>query len=155
MHRNLIIHNYFFFLSALFITGCNQNNDAALLYSYPKFGLCSIDTPARGDIVTSEKELLISGWAYDEKRKKIPETLTMYFINEDTNEITVAPVKRGNRREDVARALGNPALVDSGFSGTIGGEKLVAGKYRLILLQADRASGVISCAGEPHIITLQ
>lgn len=155
MRRNLINHISFAFLSILLITSCNQSDDVAMLYSYPKYGHCAIDSPARGDTVTTEKELLISGWAYDENRKAIPSTLTMYFINEDTNEITVATVKRGEKREDVARVLENPTLVDSGFSGSIEEKKLPAGKYRLILLQADRTSGVISCAGEAHTVTLQ
>lgn len=137
------------------MAGCNQNDEVSMLYSYPQYGHCSIESPARGDTVTIEKELLISGWAYDENKKTIPNTLTMYFINNDTNQITVATVKRGEKREDVAKVLENPILVDSGFSGSIEGKKLAAGRYRLILLQADRASGVISCAGESHTVILQ
>jgi hypothetical protein len=151
--RNLVKNIYF--LSVLFITGCNQNDEVAMLYSYPKYGHCSIESPARGDTLTIGKELLISGWAYDENKKTIPSTLTMYFINENTNRITAATVKRGEKREDVAKVLENPILVDSGFSGSIEAKKLVAGKYRLILLQADRTSGVISCAGESHTVILQ
>lgn len=152
-----IVFNYFLLtiFLGLFLSGCNPNNDVAMLSSYPKYGHCSIDSPQRDATVSIGNELLISGWAYDENKKTIPGTLTMYFVNEDTNEITIATVKRGEKREDVARVLGNPTLVDSGFSGTIDKNKLPAGKYHLVLLQADQAAGVISCAGDQHKITLQ
>lgn len=149
--RTLLVATLTFF----YASGCSQNDDITILYSYPKYGICSIDNPARGETVKIGKELLIRGWAYDENKKTIPSTLTMYFINEDTNKITVATVKRGGKREDVAKVLENPMLVDSGFSGAIEEKKMAAGKYRLILLQADKASGVISCAGEPHTVILQ
>lgn len=155
MCQKLIVSFSFIFIALLLMAGCNQNDEVSMLYSYPQYGHCSIESPARGDTVTIEKELLISGWAYDENKKTIPNTLTMYFINNDTNQITVATVKRGEKREDVAKVLENPILVDSGFSGSIEGKKLAAGRYRLILLQADRASGVISCAGESHTVILQ
>lgn len=154
MRKPIVRTLYFATLTFLCITGCNQNDDAAMLYSYPKYGLCSIDSPARGETIIIEKELLVRGWAYDEKRKIVPETLTMYFIHEETNAITVVTVKRDEKREDVAKALNNPILIDSGFGGTVAKSKLTAGKYQLILLQADRTAGAISCAGEPHKVTL-
>lgn len=155
MYRIVFNHLLFIIFSCLFLSGCNPNNDVAMLSSYPKYGHCSIDSPQRGATITIEEELLISGWAYDENKKTIPGTLTMYFVNQDTNEITIATVKRGEKREDVAKVLGNPALVDSGFNGTINKGKLPAGKYLLVLLQADQTAGVISCAGDEHKITLQ
>lgn len=155
MYRTIADYAFFIFLSGSLLSGCDLNNDVAMLSSYPKHGHCSIESPARGTTITLEQELSISGWAYDENHKTIPDTLTMYFINEDTNEITVAMVKRGGKREDVARVLGSPHLINSGFSGTINKAKLSAGKYQLILLQADQKNGVISCAGEAHKIVLQ
>jgi hypothetical protein len=155
MHRNIASRIYTIFLFPLLIIGCDQNDDVTALYSYPKYGHCSIDNPARGETIFIEKELLIRGWAYDENGNTIPSTLTMYLVNEDTNKITAASVKRGEKREDVAKALENPTLIDSGFSGTIDKSELVSGKYRLMLLQADQTVGAISCAGEPHKIILQ
>lgn len=128
-----------------------------LRYYFPilKEGHCSIDSPARSSITKMGDELLISGWAYNPSNMKIPDLMTMYFINEDTQEIYSTAIKRGEKREDVAQALGNPSLINSGFRGAIERSQLPPGKYQLVLLQIDPHAGVISCAGEIHRVTLE
>lgn len=77
-------------------------------------------------------------------------SLAMYIVRKDDHKIYTVTIKRGYKREDVARVLDNPSLVDSGFQGILEKNKLAPGKYQMILLQIDPHSGVISCAGEPH-----
>jgi len=143
-------------LTVLLLLGCdNKNeNDLALLSSYPKRGACSIDGPERNSTVDNSKDLLIRGWAYDGQSQQIPQTLTLYMINEHTKELTLATLRRGEKRGDVAKAFGNPALEESGFSGILSKDKLKTGNYHLILLQMDRNIGAIACAGEPHKIVI-
>lgn len=138
----------------LLLNACDANNDVAMLYSYPKQGACSIDNPERHARINNDTDLLIRGWAYDAQTQLIPETLSLYFVNEKTQEFVLANVERGELRGDVATAFGNPALEKSGFRSTFPKNKLTAGKYTLILLQIDRKSGVIACNGEPHKITV-
>ena len=139
----------------LILNACNPNNDLALLSSYPKNGICSIDNPERGAVVAKNKDLLIRGWAFDNLNKNVPAMLTLYFLNEKTNEIVLASIQRGEKRGDVAKALGIPALENSGFTGTLKKNELKAGKYKLILLQAGQKNGVISCAGDTHQISVE
>lgn len=143
-----------FSITLLMLNGCEQNNDFTLLLSYPKKGACSIDGPERGSVVNKEEDLLIRGWAYDEQSQYIPDTLTLYFIHEETQSLTSVAVKRGELRGDVAKTFGNPALEASGFSGKLLKNQLERGNYRLILLQIDRKVGVIACAGEAHKISV-
>jgi hypothetical protein len=136
----------------VFLNGCEQSNDVALLSSYPAFGSCAIDTPKAGERISSGKNFNVGGWAFDEKNKSLPDTLTLYFVNEDTSAIFTFSAKRGPKRGDVAAVFKLPTLIDSGFSGHILGNSLTPGTYRIILLQADRQAGVISCNGLDHKI---
>lgn len=155
MHSTSLIKFLFFFVCSIFLNACDTNNDIAILASYPKQGACSIDQPERNSLVDKNKGLLIRGWAYDRLNQEVPETLTLYLINETTQKITLATVQRGELRGDVAKAFGNPSLEASGFSGSLPSNKLQAGNYHLILLQINRKSGAIACNGEPHKITVQ
>lgn len=161
-HRMVIMYYLFsrynhllFFFSLTLLSGCNPNSDLALLMSYPKEGICSIDAPERNATIRAEEELLIRGWAYNPKNKKITATLAMYFVNEDDHKMYTASIKREGKREDVAKALDNPVLVDSGFGGRLEKSKLQSGVYQVMLLQIDPHVGVLSCAGDPHRITVE
>ncbi len=136
------------------LCGCDSNNDITLLSSYPTFGSCAIDTPEMGAIISGDQKFTVGGWAFDEKNKSLPSTLTLYFINENNLSIFTVPAKRGNKREDVAAAFKSPKLVDSGFNGYVSENTLTPGVYRIVLLQADRQTGVISCNGLNHKITI-
>lgn len=143
------------FLFFIMLSGCEQNNDIALLSSYPVFGSCAIDIPKADATLSSDQDFTVGGWAYDEKNKSIPDTLTLYFINENTSTIFTFPAKRGTKRPDVAAAFKLPKLVDSGFNGFVSKNSLTPGTYRIVLLQASRGTGVISCGGLSHKITIQ
>lgn len=155
MHSTSLYKFLFIFILSISLNACDTSNDIAMLTSYPKQGACSIDNPERNSLVDKKNGLLIRGWAYDSQNQEVPDTLTLYFINETTQEITLATIQRGELRGDVAKAFGNPSLEASGFSGSLPGNKLEAGSYHLILLQIDRTSGAIACNGEPHKITVQ
>lgn len=139
----------------LFLYGCEQNKDIALLSSYPLFGSCAIDSPTQNEAFEVDQEFTVSGWAFDEKNKSVPDTLTLYFINESTSQIFTFPARRTGGRPDVAAAYKLPNLVDSGFSGLVTKNVLSPGSYRIVLLQASRGTGVISCAGETRNIRIQ
>ncbi|WP_323813317.1 hypothetical protein [Cellvibrio sp. NN19] len=141
-------------LAIFFLHGCEQNNDIAQLSAYPSFGSCAIDIPAHNATVSSDSEFTIAGWAFDEKNKTVPDTLTLNLINEKSSEIFTFPAKRGIERPDVAAAFKLPILVESGFSGIVTKNSLTPGDYRIVLLQGGRNAGVISCGGESHRFTV-
>lgn len=139
----------------ILLSGCEQNNDIALLSSYPVFGSCSIDMPKANETLISNQEFSVSGWAFDEKNKTIPDILTLYLINDSTSEIFTFPGKRGAKRPDVAAVFKLPKLVDSGFDALVPKNSLTPGAYRVVLLQASRGTGVISCNGLSHKLVIQ
>lgn len=124
-----------------------------MLASYPKGGACSIDIPHQNSSIKKNTDILVRGWAFDGVKKTVPDTVTLYLVNKESGNIKTFSAKRGPKREDVAKAFKNSALVDSGFDTTI--NLMQPGKYEMILLQADRDAGVISCAGESHNITVK
>lgn len=147
-------YSKFALITLFFLSGCEQNNDIALLSSYPLFGICTIDTPKHNETISSDNEFSIMGWAFDEKNKTVPDTLTLYLINESSSQIFTFPAKRGIERPDVAAAFNLPILVESGFSGHVAKNSLTPGNYRVVLLQASRGTGIISCRGENHRIAI-
>lgn len=142
-------------LFLIFLSGCGQNNDIALLSSYPAFGNCAIDMPKENATLASDQDFTVGGWAYDAKNKTISESLILYFINETTSTIFTFPAKRGVKRPDVASAFKLPKLIDSGFNGFVSKNSLTPGTYRIVLLQASRRTGVISCSGLNYKIIIQ
>lgn len=142
-------------LIVFFLYGCEQNNDIALLASYPQFGSCAIDTPKQNETFLTDQDFYVSGWAFDEKNKSVPDTLTLYFINESNSKIYTFPAKRIGERPDVAALFKLPQLKESGFSGLISKASLEPGNYRIVLLQVSRGNGVISCTGDNHRIIIQ
>ena len=139
----------------ILLSGCEQNTDIALLSSYPAFGSCAIDTPQANVTLPSDQDFTVGGWAYDEKNKSIPDTLTLYLINEDTLKISTFPATRGTKRPDVAAAFKLPKLIGSGFNSFISKNSLTPGTYQFVLIQTSRVTGVISCNGLKHKITIQ
>lgn len=150
-----LLKRFVFVALMVFVQGCDSNNDIAMLAAYPTFGTCAIDIPKTGSILSIDQSFKVDGWAFDEKNKTTPSTLTLYFVNESNETLFPFPAKRGNQREDVAMLFKSPQLVNSGFNGLVPENALPPGTYRLVLLQADRYSGVIACNGLNHKIIIQ
>lgn len=128
--------------------GCEQNDGITQISSYPSFGTCAIDTPTRDAIISADSEFVIAGWAFDNRNKSLPDIITLNLINESSSKIFTISAKREGERPDVAEAFKLPILAESGFSGHIARNVLTPGNYRIVILQASRDGGIISCAGE-------
>ncbi len=135
------------------LSSCDVNSEYAMLASYPKNGACAIDAPQKSASIKKNVDTLVSGWAFDNINKTVPDSITLYLVHKESGKIKAFSGKRGLTRKDVANAFKNDRLIDSGFDLTI---KLIQpGNYEMVLLQADRKTGVISCAGESHNIIVE
>ena len=50
-------------------------------------GLAQLIPPQQLSSVPEDKDFAVGGWAYDKVSNTIPETVTLYFINEDSRKI--------------------------------------------------------------------
>jgi len=139
----------------LLATGCEQKNNSTELSAYPKNGQCSIDVPAKNTVLPMSEDFHIGGWAFNKVNNTTSDSLTIYFRNIKTNELVSIPAKTGHKRPDVAKALGNTALENSGFNALMEKDKLPQGDYEIILIQADLKAGVIACENEKHLIKIK
>jgi len=142
-------------IAAIALTACSQQDDSQVLYTYPQTASCSIDTPKSEVEITSGKKVALAGWAFNKANNSIPQSLTVYLINEDSKKVYPLVAKRGIKRPDVAKAFNNDALVDVGFSATIETAALKSGSYKVMLVQINDQAQAIRCKNETHRIKVK
>lgn len=142
-------------LLAAALCACDPNSQTADIDSYPKYGHCAIDSPAKNAEISSGDDFLVGGWAFDRANNTIPEVITVYFKNVKTGALTDVNAVRNSKRPDVAAVYKNPALEQSGFNAAIKKGLLPAGDYEIIILQVDQKSGAIVCKGAAHQLKIK
>lgn len=145
----------FAFICISILNACNPTDDAALIESYSKNGACSIDSPQQSSTLPGDKDFAVGGWAYDKLSNSIPETLTLYFINENSRKIVSVSAQRGTKREDVAKAFSNEKLINSGFDAVVRKDLLEPGIYKILIVQSNKDAGAILCEGDEHKINVR
>lgn len=82
--------------------------------------------------VRDRRSINIRGWALDEEEKKLPEA-SYLRLESSTGQRFYAPTITENR-PDVAKYLGEPAFVRSGYWALVSAENLPAGEYDVMIL---------------------
>lgn len=139
---------------ALLLAACSKPDQSAELKSYPAYGVCTIDSPARDAVIDGKTDFNLGGWAFNKQDSSVPGAVIVYFVNEETTELTTRTATRGPR-EDVAAAFGQEGVLNSGFNAVVAQNSLKPGTYRIELIQVSNRDGSFRCDGDVHRITVQ
>jgi hypothetical protein len=155
VYENPFINQPFFSLGVTALRLRTKKKSVSELSAYPKNGQCSIDLPAKNAELSASEDFHIGGWAFNKTDNSTADTLTIYFKNIKTNELTSINAQTGHKRPDVVKAFSIPSIENSGFDAVMEKDNLVAGTYEVVLLQANKDTGAIICDSEPHHITVK
>ena len=95
--------------------------------------------------VKDRKSINIRGWAVDEEEKKLPEA-SYLRLESSTGQRFYAPTIAEDR-PDVAKYLGAPAFVKSGYRALVSAENLPAGEYDVMILMNVGGRNVLCGSG--------
>ncbi|MDD5267449.1 MAG: hypothetical protein PHO08_10020 [Methylococcales bacterium] len=112
---------------------------------------CSLDSvngqPSQETVtITDKSKISLSGWATDEDI--IPKVM---FIELEGPGKVYLEASRGGKRPDVAAHLNKPGLVDAGWASYADLSGVVAGTYKLRIIQVEGQSGSI-CTPNSKIV---
>jgi len=134
----------FVLTTALVLVGCGSDNKA-LVVSADDF--CDINSP-KGEI-NAQDELLAWGWAFDKSTGKIPESISMQFISEDTKNGLRIELNRDSR-PDVAKAFNLPVEM-AGYKTKINLKTLTPGVYSVSIVQGEDGK-LLLCTSKSKLI---
>lgn len=116
-------------------------------YSIDRIGDESIEASGKVELSAPSASVAIKGWAVDGKANALAGTVTL--LVDGTN---IVPLTYGERRPDVADSKGNPALVNSGYSGSIPADLLTTGTHSVALKITPKAGGAPTVTGKVKIV---
>jgi hypothetical protein len=92
-----------------------------------------IDTPVSGSTITRNSKVVVQGWVVDRTAVGWTgvDSVQIYLGLPDQGGSLLAPASIGQRRDDVAAALGNAAWAGAGFVASFADNGLVAGTNAL------------------------
>lgn len=114
---------------------------------------CAIDVPARESFVKLGSDWHIGGWAFDRSMGSVPKSIKVQVISADLAVVRAFPASRGTRRDDVAKAFGVPAAVESGFDARARLDGVPAGRYSIQVVQSDDRK-ILLCSNS-HFVVVQ
>jgi hypothetical protein len=92
-----------------------------------------IDTPATGSTITRNSKVVVQGWVVDRTAAGWTgiDGVQIYLGLPDQGGSLLSTASIGQRRDDVAAALGNPSFASAGFAASFADNGLVAGSNTL------------------------